>query len=237
MSRTQLGLERLEIRQASYADRGAIADLFGGLSPRSRYLRFFTSAPSLSAKMLRVLSGGGDNIDVVVATDEGTVIGHAMAVDAVGPTGVRSADVGVVVADDRQGGGVGTRLMLAVADRAHTRGVTTLVMDVLAENRRVLAMISRQWPEARHEISRASVTVHARLRASEPTAGPRLSRHRHPGQGPADTARQARRSPAIGAGQTRPEPSAASPRRTPARPSRIGISDRTNRICPSGRAG
>jgi GNAT superfamily N-acetyltransferase len=168
MRRTQPGLERLEIRQASYADRGAIADFFGGLSPSSRYLRFFTSAPSLSAKMLRILSGGGDNIDVVVATEQGTVIGHAMAVDAVGPTGVRSADIGVVVADDRQGGGVGSQLMLAVAARARARGVTTLVMDVLAENRRVLAMIARRWPEARHEISRASVTVRAHLGASDP---------------------------------------------------------------------
>jgi GNAT superfamily N-acetyltransferase len=169
MSRTQLGLE---IRQAGCADREAIAEFFSRLSPRSRYLRFFTSAPSLSAKMVRILSGGGDNIDVVVATEQGAVIGHAMAVDAIGPGGIRSADIGVVVADDRQGRGVGARLILAMTGRARRRGVTTFVMDVLAENRPVLAMIARRWPEAHHEISRASVTVRAHLRAIDHADGP-----------------------------------------------------------------
>lgn len=167
MNRTQHGCE---IRQAGAVDRDAISDFFSGLSPRSRYLRFFTNAPSLSARMLRVLAGGSDNIDVVVATEQGVIIGHAMAVDALGPGGVRSADVGVVVADDRQSRGVGSQLLLALIHRARERGVTTLVMDVLAENRRVLAMVARQWPQARHEHSSASVsvsvTVHAGLRAS-----------------------------------------------------------------------
>lgn len=174
MSRTQL---QLEIRQAGIVDRGAISDFFCGLSARTRYLRFFTSAPSLSARMLRLLAGGSDNIDVVIATERGAVIGHAMAVDALGPGGIRRADVGVVVTDDHQGRGVGSALILALTSRARARGVTTLVMDVLSENRQVLAMIARRWPEARHEHSRASVSVRTGLRASDPTVGPRSSDH------------------------------------------------------------
>jgi hypothetical protein len=36
-------------------------------------------------------------------------------------------------------------------------------MEVMAENRRVLAMIASRWPGACHERSGAYVTVHARL--------------------------------------------------------------------------
>jgi hypothetical protein len=36
-------------------------------------------------------------------------------------------------------------------------------MEVMAENRRVLTMISGRWPDARHDRSGPYVTVHARL--------------------------------------------------------------------------
>jgi hypothetical protein len=53
--------------------------------------------------------------------------------------------------------------MRALAARARARGATTLVMDVLAENRRMLAMIARRWPDARHDRSGPYITVRARL--------------------------------------------------------------------------
>jgi hypothetical protein len=36
-------------------------------------------------------------------------------------------------------------------------------MEVMAENRRMLAMIAGRWPDARHDRSGAYITVHARL--------------------------------------------------------------------------
>jgi hypothetical protein len=36
-------------------------------------------------------------------------------------------------------------------------------MEVMAENRQVLAMIAGRWPDARHDRSAAYVTVHTRL--------------------------------------------------------------------------
>lgn len=158
------------------SDVDALRDFLGGLSLRSRYQRFFTGAPSMSVPMLRLLAGAGDNIDVVVACDAAvsgevasapgtggvaTIIGHAMAVDSLAPRAGKRTEIGVVVADARQGEGVGSALVRALADRARNRGIRRLDMDVLAENRRVLAMIARRWPGARYERRAAYVTVRA----------------------------------------------------------------------------
>jgi acetyltransferase len=86
-----------------------------------------------------------------------------MAVDPAAPGSGASADVGVVVADSWQGQGVGSGLMRALAARAQARGTTTLVMDVLAENRQVLGMIASLWPTARHDRSGPYTTIHAGL--------------------------------------------------------------------------
>jgi GNAT superfamily N-acetyltransferase len=153
----------IRIRQAGSNDQGGLRDFLSGLSVRTRYLRFFAGALPTSPAMLRVLAGGRQGVDALVATQNGAIIGHAMAVDTTGPGGAAAAEIGVVVADAWQGRGVGTGLARALAARAGVRGATTLTMDVLAENRRVLAMIARRWPAARHDRSAESVTIHARL--------------------------------------------------------------------------
>jgi ribosomal protein S18 acetylase RimI-like enzyme len=73
------------------------------------------------------------------------------------------AEIGVVVADAWQGQGVGSGLVRTLTDRAGARGATGLVMEVMAENRRVLSMIANRWPGARHDQSAAYVTVHSTL--------------------------------------------------------------------------
>jgi ribosomal protein S18 acetylase RimI-like enzyme len=157
------GTRLFVIRQAHSGDCDAIRDFLAGLSPRTRYLRFFTGAPSVSAAMLRLLAGAGASTDVVVATEASTIIGHAMAADSIGRPGTRVADIGVAVADAWQGQGVGSALTRAVADRARARGAATLVMDVLAENKQVLAMIAHRWPAARYDSAGGYVTVRAGL--------------------------------------------------------------------------
>ena len=158
VSRTQV-----DIRQACCADHPALRDFLRGLSPRSRYLRFFTGGVSTSPATLRMLAGGGDHIDAVVAVEDGVVIGHAMASDTAGPGGSRMTEIGVVVTDACQSRGVGSALIRTLAARAQARGITTVTMDVLAENRQVLGMIAHYWPAARHDQSGPYVTVEARL--------------------------------------------------------------------------
>lgn len=151
------------IRPASAADAGALTEFFAGLSMQTRYLRFFapvTPGPGL----MRRLSGGDGGADVVVAVRGGVIIGHGMAVDLDGAGGARTADVGLVVADAWQGLGVGSALMGALATGAQARGVTSLTMEVLPGNQRMLALIARHWPAAHVENSGGFVTFRVRLR-------------------------------------------------------------------------
>jgi len=181
MSRTQVDACQRgpEIRQACYSDHPAIRDFLGGLSLRARYLRFFTGAVSASPAMLRVLAGGGDHIDVVVAVEDDVIIGHAMASDVAGPGGVPVTEIGVVVTDARQGQGVGSALLRTLAARAQARGISTVTMEVLAENRQVLGMIAHYWPAARQEMSGAYVTVNASLPQPGRRVSPHLREERH----------------------------------------------------------
>jgi ribosomal protein S18 acetylase RimI-like enzyme len=158
MNRTQV-----DVRQACYADHTALRDFLGGLSPRARYLRFFTGAVSTSPAMLRMLAGGGDHLDAVVAVEDGVIIGHAMASDTTSPGGSRMTEIGVVVTDARQGQGVGSTLIRTLAARARARGITSLTMEVLAENRTMLEIIAHYWPAARHQQSGPYVTVQTQL--------------------------------------------------------------------------
>jgi acetyltransferase len=113
--------------------------------------------------MIRILAGDGQRVDAVVATCDHAIVGHAMAAYATGPGGTLAANIGIVVADEWQGRGVGAWLIRTLTARARVRGATTLVMDVLAENRKVLAMIARRWPDAHHDRDAAEVTVSAQL--------------------------------------------------------------------------
>jgi hypothetical protein len=112
--------------------------------------------------MLRILTGGAGCTDALVAVEKGVIIGHAMASDATGRDGHRT-EIGVVVADGRRGMGVGSALMRCLISRAQARGATTLVMEVLAENRPVITMITDHWPVTYQDQSGAYLTIHARL--------------------------------------------------------------------------
>ncbi len=72
-------------------------------------------------------------------------------------------DIGVVVADAWQGQGVGSALVRALITRAQARGVTSIEMDVLPSNHRVLAMIKGHWPAARTGHSGDYNTICAQL--------------------------------------------------------------------------
>jgi len=151
MNRTQMrpagGLVAASIRPVRPVDLPALSDFFAGLSMQTRYLRFFspvTPGPAL----LRLLAGGDGTTHAEVATRGHVIIGHAMATDRTGPGGIRMTDIGLVVADAWQGRGVGSALLRTLLTGAQARGVTSVVMDFLPGNRRVLAMIKRYWPAA-----------------------------------------------------------------------------------------
>jgi GNAT superfamily N-acetyltransferase len=151
--------DAVQYRSATASDCDAIRWFVAGLSLRTRFLRFFTPASPLSSGVLRAMCGAGRTSDVLVATHDGVVIGHAMAADSISPDGCRVTDIGVVIADPWQSRGVGSMILRRLVARAAARGVSVLVMDVLPENRPMLAMISRRWADAHYEFGADSVTV------------------------------------------------------------------------------
>jgi L-amino acid N-acyltransferase YncA len=163
-----------EIRRAQSSDLAALSDFFAGLSARTRSRRFFAPVTPTSA-MLRWLSGGTGNVHAVVAIAGGGIVGHAMAADRAGSDGDSITEIGVVVADAWQGLGVGSALVRALIGSAQARGVTSLTMDVLPDNRQVLAMILGHWAGAGIDYAADCVTVRVRLpqdRHTRPHAGP-----------------------------------------------------------------
>jgi hypothetical protein len=63
---------------------------------------------------------------------------------------------------------VGSALVRRLISRAQARGTTTVVMEVLAENRQVITMITDHWPVTRRHQSGGYLTIHARI----PEPGP-----------------------------------------------------------------
>jgi GNAT superfamily N-acetyltransferase len=170
--RTQVdtgGIENFAIRRPRSSDCDGIREFLTGLSRRASYLRFFSGAPPASRAMLRILAGGSPRTDVLVATGDGVIIGHAMAGDRTGPAGTLLTEIGVVVADAYRGQGVGSALVRQLVAQARLRGAAALVMEVLAENRQVLTMISDHWPVASQERSGAYITLSTRLQPEVPS--------------------------------------------------------------------
>jgi GNAT superfamily N-acetyltransferase len=147
------------LREARLEDDAArISDFVCGLSPEARYLRFFASVAPPSSSLLRALSGG-TGADVLLVTDgTGAVIAHGMAADA-SPGDRLTSNIGLVVTDRWQQHGLGGLLLSTLVGRAARRGVCSLVLDVLPDNRKMLGIISRRWPDARWERTPDALTI------------------------------------------------------------------------------
>ncbi len=144
-----------------------IRDFVCALSPRSQYLRFFAAVAPPSSGLLRALCGAG-GADVLLVTDRrGGVIAHGMAADAVTGTGLESS-IGLVVADAWQRRGIGTQVLRTLADRAGHRGVGSLTLEVLPDNRVMLGIIRRRWPDAPAERTPDAVVFRPAIRRAGP---------------------------------------------------------------------
>ena len=128
------------VRPQTRKDRPLLAEFFAGLSPQSRYQRFFTGMPAkLPKRMLDALADvDGDRHVGIVAVRGGRIVGAARYLRrAEAPT---VADVAFTVADEVHGRGLGGLLMRELQAHARRRGITRFVFDVLATNDAALAV-------------------------------------------------------------------------------------------------
>ncbi len=134
--------KQIEVRPIRPEDRRDLAEGMRRMSPESRYRRFLAPKGQLSEAELDYLTEvDHHDHEALVARDPdtGAAIGVARYVRA-GP-GSEVAELGIAVADDWQGRGVGTALLRQLSDRAREEGVRRFSALILDENRPMLDLI------------------------------------------------------------------------------------------------
>lgn len=125
-----------ELRLATPDDVPAIIELYRGLSPESRRMRFSTTV--LDDVLVRS-AYLGDRFDAVLALYQGRVCGEArLQVDA-----GSDHEFALTVADDVQGQGVGGMLLDAVRELAGDHGIVTMRALVRVDNVPMLTLVRR----------------------------------------------------------------------------------------------
>ncbi|MFI6739414.1 GNAT family N-acetyltransferase [Nonomuraea sp. NPDC050451] len=153
-------MQGTQIRPARPDDEERIRRFLAGLSLHTQTLRFFTGVSTPATALVRTLLALDERRDALVAiTEGGEIVGHAMSFKG----GCADVEVAVVVADQWQGRGIGPRLIDVLLLRASVRGARSVGMDVLGENRRVLRLIRRLWPDAEMKVTSGSVEVTAMI--------------------------------------------------------------------------
>jgi RimJ/RimL family protein N-acetyltransferase len=134
-------------------DDAAFRRLFFTLSDTTRYLYFCAGIPANEQWAERFASLGhtdGDRSYVLVAEVDDELVGFARF--SQGPHAdpqEHAADMGIVLTDAWQGRGLGGHMLYRLTAEAQAREVTTLSTVVLWENRRMLRLAQRIFPDMR----------------------------------------------------------------------------------------
>jgi acetyltransferase len=134
----------VHLRLLTPQDAPAEQRFFNGLSLDSRHQRFHFGLHEVSASLLALLVNVDQQFHRAWVLEHDTPAGPVVMADArhvSDPADPTRAEFALAVADAWQGRGLGRRLLGHVIDDARARGVRTLFGDVLAENRRMLALM------------------------------------------------------------------------------------------------
>jgi acyl-CoA synthetase (NDP forming)/GNAT superfamily N-acetyltransferase len=136
MSDTEEGVDALlmdgriiHVRPVSEADTDALNALYTRVSPRSRYLRFFSAGISIDREVQRLIAPSDDHV-ALLAEHEEVAVGVA-SYEILNST---QAEIALLVDDAWQGDGIGSLLIEHLAAVARRAGIQELVGDVLATN-------------------------------------------------------------------------------------------------------
>lgn len=136
----------VRLRPVVPADAAATQAFFSGLSLDSRHKRFHIGLRELSPSLLKLLTEVDQQLHRAWVAEDcapgGRLVADARYVCE--PGRADRAEFAVTVADDWQGRGLGRRLIAHLAGQARLQGVRQLYGDILAEHRRMLALMRDQ---------------------------------------------------------------------------------------------
>jgi acetyltransferase len=134
--RPTTGVPDLVIRRIEPSDKQGLVAGLARLSKRSVYQRFLTPKPRFSSSELKYLTEVDFHdhyaLVAVLATAPDVIVGVGRWIRSTEEPG--DAEAAIVIADELQGRGVGTRLGNALADAARERDVQRFTATMLPTN-------------------------------------------------------------------------------------------------------
>jgi acetate---CoA ligase (ADP-forming) len=135
---------RVVIRSARPSDRSSVVEFLSHLSSESLELRYFSAANrDVAIDEILPAKSSPDRLSLLMRTVDplpGKVIGHGEYVRA--PQHRSRAEAAFLIADEFQGLGAGTLLLLHLARRGRSAGVRYFDAVVLVENRPMLGVFT-----------------------------------------------------------------------------------------------
>jgi GNAT superfamily N-acetyltransferase len=141
----------LAVRPIEITDVDRLVRMFGRLSRRSIYFRFFSPIRRLpSSALLRLADVDHFRREALVALDGDEIVAVARYDGMRGPdrSTLSEAEIAVTVEDAWQHRGVGEMLTRQLAVVARDRGFATFVARILPDNRAALGLMRRLAPDA-----------------------------------------------------------------------------------------
>ena len=145
MSTAVIGRERMVFRLLEPADERLIRRFYYRLSLDTIYRRFLSPVvPPADSLVRRLMNIDHCRREALIALDQDGIAGVARYA----PFGEGGFEVAIVVADNRQGQGLGTTLMRRLGHIARARGITRFHATIQAENRRAVRFLQRVSPRS-----------------------------------------------------------------------------------------
>ncbi|MET9342905.1 GNAT family N-acetyltransferase [Nonomuraea sp. NPDC003804] len=141
------------VRPLAPSDRQALHELVDRSSPRSAYLRFFSSGRTTAHAYMDTVTDDGYDGHALVATLRGRLVAVVECI----PLTDGLADLAILIDDAAQGNGLGTLLLEHAALDAADHGVKELSAEVLSENVRMLRVLNDLGLDVRRHVD-GSVT-------------------------------------------------------------------------------
>jgi acetyltransferase len=127
---------RVWVRPLRRCEGGVVRELYDHLSPRTRYLRFFSQMPVLPDSVIRLLTCGDYRRRLALVAELETTDGtEVVALGSFAAIDEHRVEVGLVVRDEWQRQGIGVALAERVLLAAQARGFDRFVAHTLWDNK------------------------------------------------------------------------------------------------------